>query len=98
MMRIMIVKVAKKECSLYKWKLRKEPLKMIEYYEEGEVDLEAEVMNSLSDLKREKRKKKSLKEEFMKLKDGSHTSQDNILIRKTHLSLKYMWMTSYLEV
>jgi uncharacterized protein YigA (DUF484 family) len=43
-----------------------------EYYEEeGEVDLEAELINTLSELKRERKKNKSLKEELIKLKEGS---------------------------
>jgi hypothetical protein len=41
------------------------------YEEEGEVDLEAELISALSDLKRERKKNKSLKEELIKLKEGS---------------------------
>ena len=42
-----------------------------EYYEEeGEVDLEVELISALSEIKRERKKKKSLKEELIKLKEG----------------------------
>jgi hypothetical protein len=39
--------------------------------EEGEVDIEAELINDLSEVKRERNKNKSLKEELIKLKEGS---------------------------
>ena len=42
-----------------------------EDYEEGEVDLEVELICALSELKRERNKNKSLKEELIKLKEGS---------------------------
>jgi hypothetical protein len=43
-----------------------------EYYEEeGEVDLEAKPINTLSELKKERRKNNSLKEELIKVKEGS---------------------------
>jgi hypothetical protein len=48
-----------------------------EYYEEGEVDLEVELIISLSDLKRERNKNKSLKEELIKLKEGSQNPNKN---------------------
>jgi hypothetical protein len=41
-----------------------------DYEEEGEVDLEVELINALSELKKERKKYKSLKEELIKLKDG----------------------------
>jgi hypothetical protein len=39
--------------------------------EEGEVDLDVELINTLSELKRERKKNKSIKEELIKLKEGS---------------------------
>jgi hypothetical protein len=39
--------------------------------EEGVVDLEEELINALSDLKNERKKNKSLKEELLKLKHSS---------------------------
>jgi hypothetical protein len=48
-----------------------------ENYEEGEVDLEAELISALSDLKRERKKKKSLKEELIKIKEGSQNLNNN---------------------
>jgi hypothetical protein len=41
------------------------------------VDLEAELISALSDLKRERRKNKSLKEELIKLKEGSQNPNKN---------------------
>jgi hypothetical protein len=42
-----------------------------DYEEEGEVDLEAELISALSELKRERKKNKSIKGEFLKIKEGS---------------------------
>jgi hypothetical protein len=42
-----------------------------DYEEEGEVDLEEELINALSELKIERKKNKSLKEELIKLKEDS---------------------------
>jgi len=48
-----------------------------EDYEEGEVDLEEELISALSDLKSERRKNKSLKEELIKLKESSQNPNKN---------------------
>jgi hypothetical protein len=45
--------------------------------EEGEVDLEEELINTLSELKRESKKNKSLKEELIKLKESSQNPNKN---------------------
>jgi hypothetical protein len=45
--------------------------------EEGEVDLEEKLISSLSELKRERRENKSLKEELIKLKEGSQNPNKN---------------------
>jgi hypothetical protein len=42
-----------------------------DYEEEGEVDREAKLISALSELKREMKKNKSLKEELIKLKEAS---------------------------
>jgi hypothetical protein len=49
-----------------------------EDYEEGEVDLEAEPISALSDLKGEINKNKSLKEELIKLKEGSQNPKKKL--------------------
>jgi hypothetical protein len=41
------------------------------------VDLEAKLMSALSDLKMERKKNKFLKEELIKLKEGSQNPQKN---------------------
>ena len=41
--------------------------------EEGEVNIEAKMINALSDLRIARKKKKSLKEELSKLKEGFKT-------------------------
>jgi hypothetical protein len=41
------------------------------------VDLEAELINFLSDLRREREKNNSLKEELIKLKEGSQNPNEN---------------------
>jgi hypothetical protein len=43
----------------------------------GEVDLEAELINVLSEVKRERKKNKSLKEELITLKEGSQNPNIN---------------------
>jgi len=42
--------------------------------EEGEVDIEVEILSALSELKLERKKNKSLKEELIKIKEGSQNS------------------------
>jgi hypothetical protein len=56
-----------------------------EDYEEGEVDLEEELVNALSDLKRERRKNKSLKEGSQKPKKNSEEVQQIIINLKVWL-------------
>jgi hypothetical protein len=41
------------------------------------VDLEEELINALSEIKRERKKNKSLKEELIKLKEGSQNPNKN---------------------
>jgi hypothetical protein len=41
------------------------------YEEEGELDLEAELISALSELKRERKKNRSLKEELINIKEVS---------------------------
>jgi hypothetical protein len=48
-----------------------------EDYEEGEVDIEADLINSLSELKRERKKNKSLNGELIKLKESSQNLNKN---------------------
>jgi hypothetical protein len=48
-----------------------------EYEEEGEVDLEAELISALSDLRTKRKKNKFLKEELIKLKEGSQNPNKN---------------------
>jgi hypothetical protein len=40
------------------------------YLEEGEVDLEEKLTNAISEVKRERKKNKCLKEELIKLKEN----------------------------
>jgi hypothetical protein len=42
-----------------------------DYEKEGEVDLEEKLISALSELKRERKKIKSLKEELIKIKENS---------------------------
>jgi hypothetical protein len=44
---------------------------------EGEVDLEEELISALSDLKGERKKNKFLEEELIKLKEGSQNLNKN---------------------
>jgi len=49
-----------------------------EYYqEEGEVDIKAGLIITLSEVKIERKKNKSLKEKLIKLKEGSHNPNEN---------------------
>jgi hypothetical protein len=60
-----------------------------EYYEEeGEVDLEAELINALSEIKRERKKNKSLKEELIKLKEGSQNPKNSEEVQQMIMNLK----------
>jgi hypothetical protein len=45
--------------------------------EEGEVYIEVELIRVVSELKRERKKNKSLKEELIKLKEGSQNPKKN---------------------
>jgi hypothetical protein len=47
------------------------------YEEEGKVDLQAKLISALCELKRERKKNKSLKEELIKLKEGSQNLNKN---------------------
>jgi hypothetical protein len=56
-----------------------------DYEEEGEVDLEAELISALSELKKERKKNKSLKGELLKLKESSqspNSEEDQQMIMK----------------
>jgi hypothetical protein len=58
------------------------------YEEEGGVDLEEELINTLSELKKERKKNKSLKGELIKLKESSQNpkSEEN---QQIILNLKF---------
>ena len=47
-----------------------------EYHEECEVDIEEELISALSEIKRERRKSKSSKEELIKLKESSQNPKE----------------------
>jgi hypothetical protein len=56
--------------------------------EEGEVDLEAELINVLSEVKRERKKNKYLKEELIKLKEGSQNYENSEEVQQIIINLK----------
>ena len=56
-----------------------------DYEEEGEVNLEAELISALSDLRIARKKNKSLKEELSKLKEGFQNPR-KILKKPSRLS------------
>ena len=56
--------------------------------EEGEVNLEGELISSLCDLKKERKKNKKLKEELSKMKESIQDSIDPKEIKKVFIYLK----------
>ena len=56
--------------------------------EEGEVDLEGEIISSLSELKKERKKNKKLKEELNKMKESIQVSISPKETTKVFIDLK----------
>jgi hypothetical protein len=70
-----------------------------EYYEEGELDIEAELINALSEIKRERKKTESFKEELIKLKESSQNSKEvsHLKIKVKEEEKRENILTSYLK-
>jgi hypothetical protein len=66
------------------------------YEEEGEVDIEAEIIIALSELRRERKKNKSLKEELINLNEDSQNpnSKDQQMIMKLNIQVEEARMLS----
>ena len=59
--------------------------------EEGEVDLEAELVSALEELQKERKKNKLLKKELSILKEEIHNSTSSKELKQAYLDLKVQW-------
>jgi hypothetical protein len=70
-----------------------------EDYEEGEVDIEAKLISAFSELKGERKKNKSLKEELIKLKESSQNPKevDHLKTKVKEVEKREKILTSHLK-